>query len=136
MKRTKPLNPATTLAAITSATPREVEHFQDSGRLDLGPSLQNFRLDLSSRGTSSAWNRRAAKIFTRDFIALDQHTCKDVQVVEKAFLRHIVTLRTQYREFTSTGGNRLEKVNEKAQDNTRLTRRRNVRNYWPLLEFH
>lgn len=112
--------------AITSATPQEAENYGPDKK-GLGPSSKNFRLDLARKGLASDWNKEAARVFTRHFVKTGNYTCKNVSSIQKAFMRHVVSLRRQYIAFNSKVDFDPFIVDGKAQDNARLARRREVR---------
>ena len=63
-----------------------------------GPTIDDFRIDVSGRHLRSPWNRRAAQIFAAEYIKLEDAETKDRRVVEEAFLSHIPGLCGQYKK--------------------------------------
>lgn len=68
----------------------------------LGPSLENFSLDLESKGLASAWNKRAIEVFAIGFIACPEHDPVDKSSVKRVFGTHLATLRKHHNKFVSS----------------------------------
>jgi hypothetical protein len=111
---------------ISSATPDMIERFNATNKHKHGPTIKNFVLDLAGRGTASPWNKRAAVIFAEHFLRLRKYTCCDEDKVYRAFMTHIVQLKTDYKNYVN-GAEKSGEMLEKDTVRNRLARRRTVR---------
>jgi hypothetical protein len=107
------------------ASAEEVRSFAETKRL--GPTVENFRLDLDTNTLASDWNKQAAKAFTREFVRRDWYMCKDENAIRKAFLTHLITLRSHYlRQKDAEQEPTIEQLDEQ-KARAREQRRRGVR---------
>lgn len=118
MKRTKVLGQK--IHPITSATVEYVERYERTKNNKFGPTLNDFQLDLSGKGISSLWNKRAAILFTHDFMGSNKYECRDEELIKTTFTTHIIHLKNQYKSYIS-----LEEVELPAY-RARDARRRSV----------
>ena len=123
MKRVE--SPGQKIDTITSATQEMVDRFTRTHRRRHGPSIDDFRLDLDSKGLASAWNKHAAVIFSDYFLSLGKYTCSDKGLIRKAFMTHLIQLKMQYKKFVNGQAQDAEDY-ERDMRNARLARRRNV----------
>ncbi|KAG2084698.1 uncharacterized protein F5147DRAFT_589384, partial [Suillus discolor] len=77
------------------ASVKEVEHFAVTGTG--GPTTEDFCVDLKV-SLSSAWNKRAAVVFRKDFIESGSYNTTDSNDIEATFLIHLKSLRTQMEQ--------------------------------------
>ena len=79
--------------------PQLIEEFDanESGGPNEGPG--QFRLDLEG-SVRSPWNMRAAQCFRESFNKSELYRKWPDDIIEEAFLRHIETIRTHYRQQT------------------------------------
>jgi hypothetical protein len=123
MKRVKV--PGQNVAAICSATPEMVERFARTENKMHGPSVKDFKLDLTSKGLASAWNKRAAVIFADYFLQTKKYSCPDKELIREVFTTHMVQLKTQYKRFVD--GQAGQELPTGARERyARLARRRSV----------
>jgi hypothetical protein len=118
MKRTKLIGQK--VPRITSATVEQVERYKQTTNNKHGPRMTDFQLDLAGRGIASLWNKRAAVLFTDDFLKSKKYECRDEALIKKAFTVHIVQLKNQYKSY-------LELEENEPTLRARPARRRSVR---------
>ena len=90
----------------------DAERFSKTRNPQHGPSLENFKIDLSA--PKSEWNKRLAVVFSEDFIRLGLGTNQGD--VAEVFLTHIKTSRQKVLK--SRTGNFLTQL-----DNTKMAAR-------------
>lgn len=71
----------------------EADILREAAGKSSGPTATDFRINLAGSRTSS-WNRRAARVFRKDFIKTG-YAYPDCDAVEEAFLTHIKALKLQ-----------------------------------------
>lgn len=91
-----------------------------------GPSKEDFRVHLAG-SLKSSWNKQAAALFAEDFVRFGLSRSQDAKKVQKMFLTHLVTLRTQYRQQLRTGEELTQAELDMQTDENRDQRRRGVR---------
>lgn len=62
-----------------------------------GPTLKEFRVDVSGTKQRSPWNRRCAQLFANEYVKLPNALSANKSQIEKAFLTHVGALCTQYK---------------------------------------
>jgi hypothetical protein len=78
-------------------SPDDIEYFNETGKR--GPSKQFGKLRIDITGpVRSAWNRKAAHRFRKTFQKAQLYSCWPKEDIEEAFLRHVETIRSHYRE--------------------------------------
>ncbi|THG96556.1 hypothetical protein EW026_g5298 [Hermanssonia centrifuga] len=85
-------------------TPTEILVFNNKGRG--GPTMEDFRVDVSGQNKLSAWNKHAAVEFAHEFIKQKDTICRDLDTVAVHFLKHIPALCNQYRMISGKGNNK------------------------------
>ncbi|PSR80946.1 hypothetical protein PHLCEN_2v6581 [Hermanssonia centrifuga] len=73
----------------------ELEIFEKKHRG--GPTVDEFRVDVTGKNKRSYWNRCAARIFATNYVKLPSAITQDKDVISEAFLRHIPALCQQYK---------------------------------------
>jgi hypothetical protein len=114
------------VSAIESASREVVEAYNRNPQSQQGPTLDNFVLDLESKGKASAWNKLAAAIFAEEFIRQQKYECQDEDEIRDAFMSHLSQLKNQYTRYKMGPGKSAE-LAEQEMHAARLSRRRNVR---------
>lgn len=104
----------------TIATPEEVVTFEKSQRRGNCCEANNFRVDIS-KGALNKWNRSAALVFARAFIATGDYTCEDEEAIANAFMSHTRTLRKKYRQRGLTQGQKLDMQKQANRDQRKIT---------------
>lgn len=87
-----------------------------------GPTVDDFRVDVTGEGRQGAWNTAAAYVFADEYVKLANAHCRDAEVVKDAFLTHIHALCKQYKQI-----NKLDEDPEAVAKNVRRARRLKVR---------
>lgn len=133
MKRRNPVD-KNIPAPLTSVTAEEVKLFlKGPTKPRRGPTKERFILDFTERsGAASPWNKRAAQIFTLEFLESHPDARNSGALVKKAFQTHVFHLKNKfigylrYVELSSSAGNQAALVlsNENAIHISRMSRRR------------
>lgn len=78
-------------------SPGEIEHFNETGKRGPSKKIGELRIDINGP-VRSAWNRKAAQRFRRTFQKTQIYSRWSKGDVEEAFLRHVETIRSHYRQ--------------------------------------
>ena len=78
-------------------TPGEIENFSETGRGGPSKKIGELRIDISGP-VRSGWNRKAAQHFREAFEATLLYSHWSKEDIEEAFLRHVETIRSRYRQ--------------------------------------
>jgi hypothetical protein len=117
--------PGLNIATICSATSEMVQRFSRTQNKKHGPTINDFRLDFTGSGLASAWNKHAAVLFSEHFLSLNKYSCRDEDLIRKAFMTHLIQLKVQYKNFVNGQEKDAESL-EREMQNARVARRRNV----------
>ena len=74
---------------------RRIARFVEHGGCGPGEDLGQLRLDLDGP-VRSPWNRQAARCFRRNFQKSGLYRSWPKSLIEEAFLRHTITIRSHY----------------------------------------
>ncbi len=103
-------------------TPTEILVFINKGRG--GPTMEDFRVDVSGQNKLSSWNKRAAVEFVHEFIKQKDAICRELDTVAVHFLKHIPALCNQYWMISGKGNNKAAEARKIS--NVRRVRQRKV----------
>ncbi|KII91447.1 hypothetical protein PLICRDRAFT_28103 [Plicaturopsis crispa FD-325 SS-3] len=106
---------------VPAAPSPEVELFGKTGKG--GPTLENFRLDMS--GVATSWNKQAAQVFAQDFVRV--YSSVDEEDAASKFMTHVVYLRTKYLDAKKTSARAAQRKRDLARAKKRYTRRKALR---------
>ena len=75
----------------------DLEYFNETGKR--GPSRKVGELWIDIAGpVRSTWNKMAARRFRKTFQKIRMYPCWPKEDIEEAFLRHVETIRSHYRQ--------------------------------------
>ena len=88
--------PTLTGHPVLLPTKFEVERFAVTKNPEHGPSLAEFKIEISEKFRTH-WNKRLAAVFADDFVANNYgYTEQDRSKIVEVFLTHIKTLRSRF----------------------------------------
>lgn len=96
-----------------------------------GPDIHNLVLDFTTKETATPWNKRAAELFSEEFVLQEDYSCKDHAQIEKAFFTHINYLGNMYRKALETED--PQDARDREKEKARTMRRRLVSSALPYL---
>lgn len=94
-----------------------------------GPTLKDFRVDVSGKNKRSPWNRRCAKLFAAEYVKLPNAMSRNLKTVEEGFLSHVQTLCNQYKTLMADESDEDIDANDASRANVRRSRRKKVSSY-------
>jgi len=109
---------------LTVPAPAQLKQYKEKGPSAQGPSLNPLVLDLASKGPSD-WNKKAAKTFRGEFLSLDLSDCKDEDLIEATFLKHVDYLRKVYLKQSLDIGGKVDAA-RRAKEKAKYARRKEV----------
>jgi hypothetical protein len=95
-----------------------------------GPTAENFRLEFG-KSHLTPWNKKAAKVFVRNFIESGQYTSDDRNAIETSFRTHVKTLCAHYQAQVRTTNAMppSQQIIDNRQNAARRARRKTVSFY-------
>ena len=82
-------------------SPGDIEQFNETGEGGPSKNIGELRIDISGP-VRSGWNRKAAQRFRETFEATQLYSRWPKGDIEEAFLRHVETIRSHYRQQDSS----------------------------------
>lgn len=77
-------------------TVQQIALFEE--RKSKGPSVKDFKLDLQGTSIKSPWNKKAARVFAKDFLAGQSYGKHPKNDIRDTFFVHLVTLREHFKK--------------------------------------
>ena len=109
-------------STVPAAENYDVKNFSENRHP--GPSLDNFRPDISS--PKSKWNQALTFIFARDFVRSGKYSPHPIDAVERAFSVHLNQLIKTYKSQRRQNPAEIQAAQDRERTAAQESRRRKV----------
>jgi hypothetical protein len=118
---------------VEPAPETAVLHFKHTGKVEDGPSVDQFQPDFSEkRPERSLWNLRLVEVFTNDYIQKGLPV-NEVKEVSRYFMTYLTSLQDTHQKKSKTASSGRGTVHDEVQRRQRVEERKKTVRSTPLL---
>ena len=118
---------------VEPAPEAAVLHFKHTGKVEDGPSVDQFQPDFSEKcPEKSLWNLRLAEVFTNDYVK-NGLLVEEVKELSQYFMRYLMSMQSTHQKKSTATSSDRETVHDEEQRHQRIEECKKTVRSTPLL---